>query len=103
MSTGTLANSICGLIGKNSGNDSAKQSSLKLQSLLNTAAERIESMKQTHGDDFDKKISLQDSLLLHYSIVHKIVHLNWKLLVREIFMYFEVIWIVTLVQFVLTV
>ena len=98
-----MANSICGLIGNNSANDFAKRSSTKLQSLLDTAAQRIERMRQTYGDDFDKKISLQDSLLLHYSIVHKIVHLNWKLLVREIFMYFEVIWIVTLVQFVLTV
>ena len=29
-----------------------------------------------------------------YSTVHKIVHWNWKLLVKEIFMCFEVIWIV---------
>ena len=61
-----MANSICGLIGNNSGNDSAKQSSTKLQSLFDTAAQRIERMRQTYGDDFDKKISLQDSLLLHY-------------------------------------
>ena len=29
-----------------------------------------------------------------YSMVHEIVHLDWKLLVREIFMCFEVIWMV---------
>ena len=39
---------------------------MKLQSLFDTAAERIETMRQTYGDDFDKKISLQDSLLLYY-------------------------------------
>ena len=66
ISSGVLANSICGLFGNNSGNDSAKRSSTKLQSLFNTAAERIETMRQTYGDDFDKKMSLQDSLLIHY-------------------------------------
>ena len=41
-----------------------------------------------------EKFFLKWLYLKVYSIVHEIVHLNLKLLVREIFMCFEVIWIV---------
>ena len=53
-----LVKFICG---QAAGDDAVKLSSMKLQSLFDTAAERIE-MKRSHGNDFDKKISLQDSL-----------------------------------------
>ena len=42
--------------------EAGKLSSLKLQSLFDTTADRIEKMKQLHGNDFDKKINLQASL-----------------------------------------
>ena len=54
-----LVKFICGQATEN---DAAKLSSMKLQSLFDTAAERIEKMKRAHGNNFDKKISLQDSL-----------------------------------------
>ena len=40
----------------------AKLSSMKLQSLFDTTAERIDDLKRTYGDDFDKKVTLKDSL-----------------------------------------
>ena len=48
--------------------EAAKLSSLKLQSLFDKAADRIEKMKQLHGNDFDKKINLQASLSYSDSI-----------------------------------
>ena len=63
MPTKGLVSFICGQQ-NNFGNESAKQSRMKLQSLFDTATERIERMRQTYGNDFDKKIALQDSLLL---------------------------------------
>ena len=48
--------------------EAGKLSSLKLQSLFNTIADRIEKMKKMHGNDFDKKINLQASLSYSDSI-----------------------------------
>ena len=43
---------------------------------------------------FTIKLPLTENLNAAYSIVHEIVHLDWKSPVWEIFMCFEVIWIV---------
>ena len=52
--------------------EAAKLSSLKLQSLFDKAADRIEKMKQLHGNDFDKKINLQASLSLFRLNLHQV-------------------------------
>ena len=54
-----LVKFICG---QAAADDAVKLSSMKLQSLFDTVAERIGKMKRVHGNAFDKKISLQDSL-----------------------------------------
>jgi len=55
--------------------EAGKLSSLKLQSLFDTTADRIEKMKQLHGNDFDKKINLQASLAIQTQFIrYKLYH-----------------------------
>merc|ERR1711990_842349 len=56
--------------------EAGKLSSLKLQSLFDTTADRIEKMKKMHGNDFDKKINLQKYRAIRNALRRRIIGLE---------------------------